>query len=72
MLYVAADPCDSYPCLNGGTCNNIGGSFDCDCPIGWTGWRCEIRKFRSVQSVDKNYTWRTMTIIIIPSWSFGG
>ena len=30
------------PCEHGGTCVNTPGSFRCDCPIGFTGPRCEI------------------------------
>ena len=29
------------PCLSGGTCSNIPGSFACSCPPGVTGHRCQ-------------------------------
>lgn len=32
--------CDSNPCMNGGTCNDIPFDFDCDCPPEWTGTTC--------------------------------
>ncbi|XP_028410753.1 uncharacterized protein LOC114533436 isoform X5 [Dendronephthya gigantea] len=35
--------CASDPCFNGGTCTNNGSSFFCSCPVGYTGYRCEIR-----------------------------
>lgn len=40
------DPCNSSPCLNGGSCMSmaLNGSttFHCACPDGWTGSRCEL------------------------------
>ena len=34
--------CSSAPCYNGGTCSNNGSMFICECPVGFTGFRCEI------------------------------
>lgn len=28
-------------CFNGGVCTNLIGSFNCECPVGWTGARCD-------------------------------
>ena len=49
LISVAViDACVPNPCLNGGNCSNLAGdSFACDCPVAWTGVRCESRKFRS-------------------------
>ena len=33
--------CASMPCLNNATCNDLIGIYDCFCPPGWTGQRCE-------------------------------
>ena len=36
------DECkDSNTCLNGATCNNTVGSFDCDCTRGYEGVNCQ-------------------------------
>lgn len=39
-------PCDSQPCLHGGTCQDQGpgGGFTCSCPVGRTGAVCEKGK----------------------------
>ena len=38
------DPCMSTPCLNGGTCRNLGSSYECDCPDEWEGIVCQARR----------------------------
>ncbi|XP_077787491.1 agrin isoform X2 [Podarcis muralis] len=42
-----ARPCDSHPCLHGGTCEDDGREFTCSCPAGKGGAVCEksIRYF---------------------------
>lgn len=34
-------PCDSHPCLHGGTCEEDGNDFSCKCPAGRGGSVCE-------------------------------
>ncbi|KAJ8041930.1 hypothetical protein HOLleu_12869 [Holothuria leucospilota] len=34
------DPCDSDPCLNGGSCSSRGTEYMCSCPIGIGGYNC--------------------------------
>ncbi|XP_052694409.1 neurogenic locus notch homolog protein 2-like [Crassostrea angulata] len=37
---INTDECQNYPCLNGATCTNTPGSFNCTCDAGWTGIIC--------------------------------
>ena len=38
---VDVDECITRPCFNGGTCQNLFGSYSCTCKPGFTGKRCE-------------------------------
>ncbi|TFK06467.1 tyrosine-protein phosphatase non-receptor type 23 [Platysternon megacephalum] len=37
-----ADPCETNPCLHGGTCQSNGTVYSCSCDQGFTGENCEI------------------------------
>ena len=42
--FISIDtPCDSFPCINGGTCRNDGNNFRCICPQGYAGAQCESK-----------------------------
>lgn len=41
-----ARPCESHPCLHGGTCEDDGRDFTCSCPAGRGGAVCEKGKFQ--------------------------
>ncbi len=49
ILDKRLDPCDSTPCLNGGTChsNNITFTYNCTCPVKQTGTLCETGSYFS-------------------------
>ena len=38
---IARSQCEPNPCRNGGTCYDVGGSFECVCMTGFKGARCE-------------------------------
>lgn len=40
--YRVQDRCSSGPCLNGGTCVDLGQDFTCLCPQGWSGLTCDL------------------------------
>ncbi|KAM9830052.1 agrin isoform 2-T2 [Syngnathus typhle] len=40
-LHKHQRPCDSHPCLHGGTCEEEGNDFSCKCPAGRGGSVCE-------------------------------
>uniref|UniRef100_A0A8C6WCE1 Delta-like protein 3 n=1 Tax=Nannospalax galili TaxID=1026970 RepID=A0A8C6WCE1_NANGA len=41
-LVPAPGPCDGNPCANGGSCSETPSSFECACPRGFYGHRCEV------------------------------
>uniref|UniRef100_A0A8C4LWZ9 Delta like canonical Notch ligand 3 n=1 Tax=Equus asinus TaxID=9793 RepID=A0A8C4LWZ9_EQUAS len=41
-LVPGPGPCDGNPCANGGSCSETPGSFECACPRGFYGLRCEV------------------------------
>ncbi|XP_072013269.1 uncharacterized protein [Amphiura filiformis] len=42
-LVNAPNPCGVFPCQNGGQCNRITNSFECTCPAGFSGNKCQDR-----------------------------
>lgn len=40
LLVINLGPCLAQPCSNGGTCNDLGASYNCTCAIGWVGLNC--------------------------------
>ncbi|XP_030742219.1 delta-like protein 3 [Echinops telfairi] len=42
LLTGPGNPCDVNPCANGGSCSETPGSFECACPRGFYGLRCEV------------------------------
>lgn len=45
MIFLDINECLNKPCLNGGTCFDHIGYYECDCPSKFTGFLCEIDKF---------------------------
>ena len=41
---VDYDECVNNPCQNGGICVNNFGSYNCLCPIGYSGKNCHLGK----------------------------
>ena len=38
------DECASFPCQNGGNCNNLQNRYTCNCNPGWDGINCQINR----------------------------
>ena len=42
VLFISdINECDSSPCRNEATCNNLLNAYNCTCPPGYTGTNCE-------------------------------
>ena len=44
-MYSDIDECQNNPCLNGGTCEDLLGGFQCECRDGFKGDTCSEGKF---------------------------
>ncbi|XP_016421698.1 cadherin EGF LAG seven-pass G-type receptor 2-like [Sinocyclocheilus rhinocerous] len=61
--------CSTNPCLNGGGCVNLWGSFRCDCPLGFGGRNCEKvmpnpLRFRG----NGLLSWRDVAVVVTVPW----
>lgn len=45
FLIIGTNPCWPNPCQNNGICMPSGSTFVCSCLTGYSGQRCEIRKY---------------------------
>ncbi|KAM6981263.1 cadherin EGF LAG seven-pass G-type receptor 2 [Aplochiton taeniatus] len=61
--------CNNNPCLSGGTCVNLWGSFSCDCPLGYGGRNCE-KVMASPQRFLGNslLQWSNLAAVITVPW----
>jgi len=70
MCYdVLADinECLLAPCINGGTCENLNGTYQCLCTAGWTGLNCDSGDWLT-QSVDKWASERDISPNLVKLW----
>lgn len=42
LFQTEINECDAEPCMHGGNCTDRVNDFQCTCPEGWTGKRCEM------------------------------
>ncbi|XP_036415720.1 cadherin EGF LAG seven-pass G-type receptor 2 [Colossoma macropomum] len=62
--------CINNPCLNGGTCVSLWGSFKCDCPLGFGGRNCE-KVMSSPQRFQGNsmLLWSNLAVVVTVPWN---
>ena len=53
------NPCDSSPCKNGATCQNVNGKFSCECVEGFEGATCEEKG-----TIKKKYSLKFIKMIV--------
>ena len=45
LFFVDINECESRPCKNGGTCQNLINDYSCTCAPGYSGKSCETGKY---------------------------
>ena len=54
-LFSVEPPCESSPCIHGGTCVNTDlDEYQCLCTVEYIGLRCEIGKFKGQIIIEKS------------------
>ncbi|XP_035376437.1 cadherin EGF LAG seven-pass G-type receptor 2 isoform X2 [Electrophorus electricus] len=61
--------CINNPCLNGGACVNLWGSFRCDCPLGFGGRMCD-KVMPNPQRFQGNsiLLWSNVAVVVTVPW----
>uniref|UniRef100_A0A672MRU0 Cadherin, EGF LAG seven-pass G-type receptor 2 n=1 Tax=Sinocyclocheilus grahami TaxID=75366 RepID=A0A672MRU0_SINGR len=61
--------CSTNPCLNGGGCVNLWGSFRCDCPLGFGGRNCEKVMPNPLRFHGNGLlSWRDVAVVVTVPW----
>jgi hypothetical protein len=55
VLFIDIDECINNPCMNGGTCNNMPGYYECICPVGWYGSKCQMIQWNLAVGINILY-----------------
>ena len=55
FLLFSVRPCASSPCVNGGECENLKTSYQCKCPAGFKGKRCQIKGTGFLYMYNQNF-----------------
>ena len=59
LFAVVRTKCKPNPCLNGGSCTDVKGGFECSCPYGYKGETCD-RKCSTIRRTQGEYTSRPL------------
>ena len=75
FFYLLVSPCDSEPCTNEGECTNAGDGFECKCPLGYTGKRCETKGNEKTYGCNNtcfgNTNMEVITLwVLVENWIF--
>ncbi|MCP3664211.1 MAG: calcium-binding EGF-like domain-containing protein [Gammaproteobacteria bacterium] len=55
LTRLEIDECDSSPCQNGATCNQMVNHYSCTCAAGYTGDHCEISTVKPPYVAQSRY-----------------